>query len=124
MNQAAAYYPESKFPSRPAALHIAQDAHQCVQWLKCQGFDVLFVQAGSRLSAPPSPKGSASRVGRILKPRVYIRTSPLCEQLEGAVWMYERITHNGNMVSRRYWVAIRLGCEVRWTDEGGSHAER
>lgn len=69
-------------------------AERCVTWLKVQGFEVLRVESGRRT------------------PRITIRTSPLCEQLEGAVRMYER-TKDG---ARRYWFAIRLDCEVRWTE--------
>lgn len=69
---------------------------QCVKWLHSQGFEIVSVQAGSR------------------NPRIIIRSSQLCEGLEGAVRRYERIGMN----ETRYWVAIRFDCEVRWTDMG------
>lgn len=82
----------------PSALRLSQDADRCRKWLKDQGFEVLAVEKGKR------------------NPRLTIRTSPLCGQLEGAVRMYERSTSG----ERRYWVAIRFGCEVRWTEGGAA----
>lgn len=76
-------------------LEAAAQADFCVKWLQAQGFEVLYVHKGPR------------------NPRVNIRTSPLCEQLEGAVRMYERLH---GKPAKRYWVAIRFGCEVRWTE--------
>ncbi|OHD24110.1 MAG: hypothetical protein A2Y38_12295 [Spirochaetes bacterium GWB1_59_5] len=75
-------------------LQTAVHASQCVKWLQSQGFEVLGVQKGPR------------------NPRVTIRTSLLCEQLEGAVRRFERSPQG----EKRYWVAIRFGCEVRWTE--------
>jgi hypothetical protein len=71
------------------------NVERCINWLKDQGFDVLYAQRGKRL------------------PRIAIRVSPLCDRLEGAVRMYER-TEMGEL---RYWVAIRFDCEVRWLEE-------
>lgn len=73
---------------------IAEQADQCVCWLKAQGFDVLMVEAG---------------------PRITVRTSPLCDQLEGAVCAFSRGLHG----EQRYKMAIRFDCEVRWLDVGG-----
>lgn len=75
---------------------IAERANHCVKWLKIQGFDVLCVQKG--------------RNG----PLIIVRRSPLCDQLEGAVAVYERALR----FERRYMVVARLDCEVRW-DQGG-----
>lgn len=84
-----------KFTPSPALrLETAVQSDRCAKWLKAQGFEVLCVQKGPR------------------NPRITIRTSPLCDQLEGAVRMYERV----GKTERRYWVAIRFGCEVRWTE--------
>lgn len=77
-------------------LKTANQADQCVKWLKVQGFEITLVQRSPR------------------KPRIHIKCSPLCAKLEGAVWMFER-TKQGE---RRYWVALRFGCEVRWIDAG------
>jgi len=91
--------PVSTYHATPAErLAAAERADYCVRWLKIQGFEVLYVQKGPR------------------NPRVIIRTSPLCEKLEGAVRMYERI----GKTEKRYWVAIRFDCEVRWTDGGAA----
>lgn len=73
---------------------IAEKADQCVGWLKAQGFDVLMVEAG---------------------PRITVRTSPLCDQLEGAVRGFSRGLHG----EQYYKMAHRLGCTVCWLDEGG-----
>ena len=78
-------------------MEIAARADYCVKWLQAQGFEVLRVEATRR------------------NPRVNIRTSPLCEQLEGAVRMYERLH---SKPEKRYWVAIRFDCEVRWMESG------
>jgi len=74
---------------------VAQITKPCVDWCRSQGFDVTGVQKGQS------------------HPRVFIKNSPLCEKLDGAVHRFERL---GN-VERRYWFAIRFGCEVRWNDE-------
>ena len=74
-------------------------AIQCANWLVSQGFEVLSVQAGRR------------------NPRIEIASSRLCEKLEGGVCMTER---NLNQPTKRTWVAIRFGCEVRWNDEAKS----
>jgi len=70
---------------------------QCANWLYHQGFRILGTETGLR------------------NPRITIACCPLCEQLEGAVRMYER-SQQGD---RRYWVAIRFDVEVRW-QEGGA----
>lgn len=87
---------KSDYPASPAErLSLAQRARQCTNWLKANGLEVIGIQKG------------------LDKPRVFIKNSPLCEKLEGAVHRFERL---GN-VERRYWFAIRFGCEVRWNDE-------
>jgi hypothetical protein len=68
---------------------IAAQADDCVKWLRAQGFFVLSVWDG---------------------PRVIIRNSPLCDQLEGAVEGYSR----GKAGEQRYKTVIRFDCEVRW----------
>lgn len=75
-------------------------AEQCVKWLKAQGFTVLGVRVGRR------------------NPRIDIQSSGLCMRLEGAVYITER----KNLGIKRGWVAIRHGCEVRWTTEIGGAA--
>lgn len=82
-------------PSPAERVTVAKETDSCVRWLKVQGFEVLYVQKGLHL------------------PRVIIRTSPLCNSLEGAVHRYER----GLYGERRYWFAIRFDCEVRWVAE-------
>lgn len=82
-------------------LEAAVKADQCVKWLEAQGFDVVQRQTGRR------------------NPRVIIRGGPLCESLEGAVRMYERL----GQTEKRYWVAIRFDCEVRWTDPSTSSGQ-
>lgn len=79
-------------------IEAAAQADCCVKWLKANGFEVLYVQHGPR------------------NPRIIILSGPLCESLEGAVRRFERVGH----VETRYWVAVRFGCEVRWTDERGA----
>lgn len=91
---------------RTVAFELANRAHRCVQWLKDQGFEVLHVQQGLR------------------NPRVIIRTCMLCNQLDGAVLMYERLDQSLRRSERRYWMVLRHNCEVRWadhlTDQGGA----
>jgi hypothetical protein len=90
---------QSELPPRPTLderMDTAVQASRCVKWLLVQGFEVLGVQKGPR------------------NPRITIRTSPLCDQLEGAVRMFERV----GKAEKRYFVAIRFGCEVRWTEGG------
>lgn len=74
---------------------IAEQADFCVRWLKAQGFDVLAVSDG---------------------PRILVRYSHLCDQLEGAVEGYSR----GPKGSERYKCVIRHECEVRWIVTGGA----
>lgn len=71
---------------------IAMKAYQCASWLRVNGFEVLAVMGGLR------------------QPRVVIRPSPLCEQLDGVVEAYER----GPRGERRYQYAMRFGCMVEW----------
>lgn len=73
------------------------NAQHCANWLQAQGFEVIRVLVGDR------------------NPKIEIAASPLCNRLEGAVYMTER--HAGQ-ITRRGWVAVRFGCEVRW--EGGA----
>jgi hypothetical protein len=61
----------------------------CVRWLRSQGFDVLSIWDG---------------------PRIIIRSSPLCDQMEDAVEGYSR----SKTGEQRYKTVIRCGCEVRW----------
>jgi len=72
---------------------ITEQADQCVNWLKANGFDVLSIEPG---------------------PSITIRTSPLCNELEGAVAGYSRGLHG----ERRYKMVIRFDCAVYWLDEG------
>lgn len=102
---------------RAATLHAAEQRRQiatkadyCVKWLKVQGFDVLRVEQGA--------------VG----PRIIIRTSPLCKQLDGTVSAYSRIccantgaarrtaTEKSSKSEQRYSFAFRFDCEVRWME--------
>lgn len=85
-------------PHVPPRIKLFGRILRCVQWLKVQGFDVLAVQQGPRV------------------PRVHIKPGPLCDKLEGAIAHYERSAAG----ERRYKVVVRLGCEVRWSDNGGA----
>ncbi len=69
--------------------HIAKQAGHCVTWLKINGFEVLSVQAG---------------------PRITIKPSPLCDQLEGVVESYSR-TRKGE---QRFKMVMRWDCCVCW----------
>lgn len=89
---------ETKRPVCAQRFEIAEQANHCVKWLKVQGFVVPHVQQGR------------------CSPLIIIRPSPLCEQIEGAIGVYERSLHG----EQRYKVAMRLGCEVRWDDLGGA----
>lgn len=75
-------------------LALAQLAKQCIDWLFISGFEVLQVTKG------------------LDKPRVFIRNSPLCKTLDGAIHRYERSLQGES----RYYFAIRHNCEVRWND--------
>lgn len=79
---------------------LAEKADGCVRWLKSQGFDVVRVEKG------------------VVGPRIIIRTSPLCKQLDGTVSAYSRIA-NGE---QRYSFAFRFDCEVRWMEQAGGAA--
>lgn len=78
---------------------IATKADYCVRWLKVQGFEVVRVEQGA--------------VG----PRIIIRHSPLCKQLDGTVSAYER----SKKAEQRYSFAFRFDCEVRWMDHVEAH---
>lgn len=80
---------------------LAEQAHGCVRWLKSQGFDVVRVEKGA--------------VG----PRIIIRTSPLCKQLDGTISSYSR-TINGEY---RYSFTFRMECEVRWLEAEAAPAK-
>jgi hypothetical protein len=71
---------------------IAQQAHQCARWLRVNGFEVMAVLGGLR------------------QPRVVIKSSPLCNTLDGVVQAYER-TSKGE---RRYRYAVRFDCMIEW----------
>lgn len=81
-------------PASAVRADVAQAAQLCVNWCRAQGLEVLGIQ-----KAPN-------------KPRIFIKNSPLCASLDGAVHRFERI---GN-IERRYWFAIRFDCEVRWNE--------
>lgn len=68
---------------------IAEQAYQCVAWLKVQGFEVLCIERG---------------------PRITIRNSPLCDQLEGVVDGYSRSAGG----EQRYRMVTRFDCTVMW----------
>lgn len=76
---------------------VVERAHQCVNYLNQQGFEILTVQVTGRNT------------------RVTIKPAPDCSQLSCAVRRFER-TASGE---RRYWVAILFACEVRWMEDGG-----
>lgn len=80
--------------SQAVRLNTALRADYCKKWLKSQGYEVLYVLPGMD------------------KPRVFIKNSPLCDKLDGAVHRFERCAG----VEHRYWFAIRHDCEVRWND--------
>lgn len=89
--------------SKPNQLHAhigagLVSARQCALWLQAQGYTVLSVLVGSR------------------NPRIEIAQQPLCNKLDGAVFLTER---HGGHIARQVWVAQRFGCEVRW-QEGGA----
>ncbi len=71
---------------------IAEKAYQCARWLRINGFEVLAVLGGVR------------------QPRVVIRPSTLCYQLEGAVDAFERSPRG----ERRYRYAVRFDCMIEW----------
>lgn len=71
---------------------IADQADHCVKWLKSQGFDVLSVSDG---------------------PRITIRPSPLCKSLQGAVESYSSSAQG----EQRYKTVTLFDCEVRWAVE-------
>ena len=86
--------PELSTTSAASRFTLAQRTKQCIGWLEANEFEVLGSQKG------------------LDKPRVFIKNSPLCDKLEGAVHRFERCAG----VECRYWFAIRHNCEVRWND--------
>lgn len=91
VNKLVTFPPYLKDAGRSEA---AEQVEKCVKWLHLQGFEVLGAQVGTR------------------NPRITVRASPLCDQLDGAVRRFERTAQG----ERRYRVALRLDCEVRWAD--------
>lgn len=79
---------------------IAQQVHQCSQWLRVSGYEILRVEGG------------------FCQPRIVIKPSPLCDQLDGAVNAYERTLHG----ERRYRYAVRFDCMVEWSESEVGHA--
>lgn len=78
-------------------LVIAEKASHCIKWLRIQGFVVRHVLKGHN------------------GPLIIVEASPLCDQLEGAIAVYERSLKG----AQRYKKVMRLDCEVRWEDKGG-----
>jgi hypothetical protein len=68
---------------------IASRADRCVNWLKVNGFEVLSVESG---------------------PRITIKRSPLCDKLEGVVEGYSRTLFG----ETRYQMVNRWDCAVVW----------
>lgn len=95
VNKLVTFPPYFKEADRSEA---AEQVEKCVKWLHLQGFEVLAVLVGTR------------------NPRISVRTSPLCAQLDGAVRRFERAAQG----ERRYWVALRFDCEVRWAEGGAA----
>ena len=93
--QRKAFFNPQFLVSAEERIEAARQADQCIKWLKAQGFEVSGIQKG------------------ISHPRVFFRPSPLCKSLDGSVHRFERL----NGIEKRYWFAIRFGCEVRWNDE-------
>ncbi len=81
-------------PQAARRREIAEQATFCAQWLRAQGFEVVFVDKGTRTP-----------------PRITIRTSPLCDKLEGAVRAYQRTLRR----EQHLMIVMRHGCEVVWT---------
>jgi len=73
---------------------LAEQAHECVQWLKSQGLAVINVEKGSTGA------------------RININKSHLCKKFEGIVSAYERT--GGREL--RYSYVYRFDCEVRWIE--------
>lgn len=78
---------------------IAQQVHQCSQWLRVQGYEILRVEGG------------------FCQPRIVIKPSPLCDQLDGAADAFERTRHG----ACHYRYAVRFGCMVTWTESEAHH---
>jgi len=68
-----------------------RQASFCVDWLEAQGFVVLNVERG---------------------PRITVCYSPLCDRLEGAVQGYS----SGIKGCQRYKMVWRFDCQVRWAE--------
>ena len=84
--RAADAWLKNKLANNP---HLNRQARACVDWLKAQGFTVLRVESG---------------------PRITVQPNPLCDQLEGAVAGYSR----GVKGESRYHMVWRLNCQVQW----------
>jgi len=67
---------------------IAAQAARCANWLKVSGFEVLRIEAS----------------------RITIRSSPLCDKLEGVVDGFECVKKR----TRRYKMVTRFDCAVVW----------
>lgn len=100
MNWTQAEPPRIKHDSNILNNHVLKGMERadcCAKWLKAQGFTVLSVHVGRR------------------NPRIEILPSHLCKKLDGAVYITER----SNQGTKRGWVALRHGCEVRWEENCG-----
>lgn len=80
-------------PSVERRLQIAAQANQCVKWLEINGFEVICIS--KEILTPP---------------RIIIRNSPLCNELDGVAMGYERNKRG----SKHYRFVMRFDCEVRW----------
>ena len=94
MNIAQQRWELIEHPSAARRREIAAQATFCAQWLRAQGFEVLYVDQGARTP-----------------PRITIRSSPLCNRLEGAVRAYQRTLRR----EQHLMIVMRHGCEVVWT---------
>lgn len=78
--------------NEPSRYHLIDQARQCVEWLKINGYEVLVVIRGT------------------YQPRIVIKSSMLCAELHGAVQAFERTQHG----ERRYNYVSRFDCTVEW----------
>lgn len=85
-------------PANKHALTSMNSAYGCAKWLVAQGFTVLDIAVGRR------------------NPRIEIQSCRSCSMLDGSVFIFERTAAG----VRRNWVAIRFGCEVRWSEGGAA----
>lgn len=92
--------PPNQHPLAAQRLEIARQADFCARWLKSHGLEVLCIDGGVRTP-----------------PRITIRSSPLCNKLEGVASGFSR----GPKGEQRYQWVMRFDCEVRW-DAMGNHA--